>query len=84
MTNREKLVEELSRLDSAQLYGILADNRLVTLMEDYMCMDCEELYKSVCPILKDDDAYCRLPTDKWLDLPCKVERLIPEGYDYGA
>ena len=85
MTNREKLLEELNQLDSAQLYGILADNRLVTLMEDYQCMDCETLHRSPCPILDDDCESCRLSTVAWLDLPCKVERLIPEGgYGYGT
>lgn len=84
MTNREKLLEELGKLNSTQFYQIMSDNLLVTIMEDHQCLTCETLYGSVCPIMSDERATCRLPTEGWLDLPCTVERLITEGYDHGA
>lgn len=84
MTNREMLLEELGKLNSTQLYDILSEGRILMVMEDHQCLECEALYASPCPILSDERATCRLPTEGWLDLPCKVDRLISEEYTYGA
>lgn len=79
MTNREKLLDELGRLDSAALCHLIDDNRLVTILENHLCAECEAIYKTLCPImLHDDYAPCRLPLEAWMDLPCHLDRLIPE------
>ena len=76
MTNRDQLIDELAALDGAQLYAVLADNRLTQRIDDLKCEDCHRLHGGMCPAPEDGDV-CALTEEDWLELPCERERLLP-------
>ena len=78
MTNREKIVAELSELPTGEFYGAFADNRLCVAMDGAMCEDCMELF-GPCPCTVSDGVPCRITTAAWLEMPCRHERMMPES-----
>lgn len=85
MTNREKLLAEMTELTSEQLDRILFANmsecdRLQKILGDYQCEDCKAKCGGECPARDDED--CGEPrglsTPAWLELPCTRTRLVED------
>ena len=75
MTNRERLMADLSALDNAALYHALTDNRAISRLEINQCDDCKAKHDGACP-WPDDDA-CNLDTETYMDWPCTRPRIYP-------
>ena len=75
LTNREKLMEELSELSNAALYMEFADNRITRAIDDAMCDTCKAKYGR-CPNTADDTP-CPMTLSDWMALPNPGKRILP-------
>ena len=75
MTNREKLMSEMNGLDNRQLMDALGDGSLAYLIDEYACADCKAEHGGECRCAEEDDGCCG-NGEKWLDMPCRHERLL--------
>lgn len=74
MTNREKIMRELSALTNADFYRAMGENRVTAAMERAQCEDCKR--SGPCPLDFDDDAVCGLDTLDWLEMECKHDNIV--------
>ena len=83
MTNREKLMLELTEITSEDLFTLLfghngVSDRLERILGGYQCADCKAKCGGECParLTEEDCGLHGLSPEAWLDLPCKRERLV--------
>lgn len=74
-TNREKLLEELSALDSTALYNEMADNNVTRAIDDAMCDDCKAKHGGRCVASGDDEA-CPTTLEDWMDAPAREAPIL--------
>lgn len=74
-TNREKLLEELSALDSTALYNEMADNNVTRAIDDAMCDDCKARHGGRCVISSDDEP-CPTTLEDWMDAPAREAPIL--------
>jgi hypothetical protein len=74
-TNREKLLEELSALDSTALYNEMADNNVTRAIDDAMCDDCKAEHGGRC-VASGDDEPCPTTLDDWMDAPAREAAIL--------
>ena len=75
LTNREKLLEELSEKSNNALYMEFADNHITRAIDDAMCIDCKARHGRCVSI--GDDTPCPITLDDWMDLPNEGRRILP-------
>lgn len=74
-TNREKLLDELSKLSNEALYLAFADNKLTRAIDDAMCVDCKAKHGRC--VSTGDDTPCPITLDDWMDAPNTGKRILP-------
>lgn len=73
-TNREKLLEELSALDSTALYNEMADNNVTRAIDDAICDDCKARHGSC--VATGDDEICPTTLDDWMASPAREAAIL--------
>jgi len=75
LTNRDKLMAELSELPNDALYLAFADNKLTSAIDDAMCDTCKaengRCYST------SDDTPCPWSLSEWMDMPNPGRRILP-------
>lgn len=74
-TNRDKLLEELSALDSTALYNEMADNNVTRAIDDAMCDDCKAKHGGRC-VASGDDEPCPTTLDDWMASPAREAPIL--------
>lgn len=74
-TNRKKLLEELSALDSTALYNEMADNNVTRAIDDAMCDDCKAIHGGRC-VAGGDDEPCPTTLDDWMASPAREAPIL--------
>lgn len=75
LTNRDKLMEELSEKSNNALYMEFADNHITRAIDDAMCDDCKAV-NGRC-FSTSDDTPCSWSLSEWMDLPNAGKRILP-------
>lgn len=75
LTNREKLLEELSERSNNALYMEFADNHITRAIDDAMCDDCKAKHGRCYST--SDDMPCPFSLDDWMDMPSTGRRILP-------
>lgn len=82
MTNREKLLQEISELSDRQLFDLVSVGYCaIAPGRDWgfvICEDCQAEYDGACPSLGDDDD-CACHEEKWMQAECRHDRLLEVG-----
>lgn len=73
MTNRDKLLSEIDRLDGEALFRMLGHVALADRLSDLLCQDCRAMHGGACPSPGDNG--CPEVAD-WLGWPCTHETII--------
>lgn len=76
LTNRDKLMAELSELSNDALYAALADNRVNRALDSAQCAYCHAS-RARCPESDCEDVPCHISLSEWLDLPAQPARILP-------
>lgn len=86
MTNREKLIQEISEMSSAELAGIImedVDFNYQETLRDMMCEDCyrehEKCMLSEGEAMGYPDTQCPITMKDWLERECRVAALLEEA-----
>ena len=74
MTNREKLMEELSEMSSDDLYMAFADNHVTRAIDDAMCDDCKAR-RGRC-VATGEDEPCPVTLEDWMDMPARGAAIL--------
>lgn len=75
LTNRDKLMAELSELSNDALYLAFADNHITRALDDAQCDYCKETYER-CPSQSCEDVPCHISLSEWLDMPAQPARIL--------
>lgn len=74
LTNRDKLMAELSEMSANALYLAFADNHITRAIDDAMCVDCKAKHGRC--VSTGDDTPCPITLDDWMDQPNTGRRIL--------
>ena len=75
MTNKEKILDEMAGMTTAQMVEAIWDGGLRDQLDAIMCRECEAAHGGECPVGEGD---CEKTLEGWLGEECTREYLIGE------